>query len=549
MRDFASRMLRQESLLLALPEPCLLAVLQYCAADDQRSLFSAARAHSKLRQAAAAALRSITADVPQLQQAHSVKLYLRNHAQHVSIINLKASEAYPVCVRQFPPELQLKSLQLEWFHLQLLPGTPLQVCNPLLPEPSFQGVLGDAARVAALTQLRLTDCDILDGISSGALAALSVLPTGLEHLSISRIWYSGTFKAHFPAGVLPRLQQLTYLELAGMLFLDPPQAKSLGLPPVFFPGEDSDGEQGEGEGEGAEEGATAALQPLQALTHLDELHLDDLQFDRGFEDNSPCRITASIMPSSTHVKCLVLSGGVQLEPDALAGKTQLQLLDLDLTHLVTGAAAEVAQLLSHIQQLQDLTHLRLRNFWAVDEGSPPATAYSVLTASSKLQHLSIDMARLPDGVLRHLFPAGRHLPNLQFLKFAHVRESDGELATMPEGSRLVSCCPSLQTLVLGGGQGLTAARLAPLQGLSGLHMLHIAGAGLRSDGWQAVCQLTRLRDLHLCWLHATQVESLQATQLHHLTRFVYRGHVEEFVLTAEVGWGRLSSPSLACATA
>jgi hypothetical protein len=91
----------QESLLLALPDPCLLAVLQYCAAGDHRSLFSAARAHSKLHQAAAAAFHSITADLPQLQQAHSMKLYISNHAQHISSINLTATEAYPIPVRQF----------------------------------------------------------------------------------------------------------------------------------------------------------------------------------------------------------------------------------------------------------------------------------------------------------------------------------------------------------------------------------------------------------------------------------------------------------------
>jgi hypothetical protein len=47
------------SLLLALPDPCLLTVLQYCAADDQRGLCSAARAHSRLHQAAVEVLCSI----------------------------------------------------------------------------------------------------------------------------------------------------------------------------------------------------------------------------------------------------------------------------------------------------------------------------------------------------------------------------------------------------------------------------------------------------------------------------------------------------------
>jgi hypothetical protein len=55
------------SLLLALPDPCLVAVLRCCAADSQCSLFNAARAHSRLRQAAVLALRSITTVHPRHQ--------------------------------------------------------------------------------------------------------------------------------------------------------------------------------------------------------------------------------------------------------------------------------------------------------------------------------------------------------------------------------------------------------------------------------------------------------------------------------------------------
>jgi hypothetical protein len=56
----AGRMDDDKSLLLALPDTCLLAVLQCCAADDQRSLFSAARAHGRLQQAAMVALHTIS---------------------------------------------------------------------------------------------------------------------------------------------------------------------------------------------------------------------------------------------------------------------------------------------------------------------------------------------------------------------------------------------------------------------------------------------------------------------------------------------------------
>jgi hypothetical protein len=69
-----------QSLLLALPDPCLVAILQCCAANNQRSLLSAARAHSRLHQAAVLVLRSITAVITEHQQADSVLMYLGNHS-------------------------------------------------------------------------------------------------------------------------------------------------------------------------------------------------------------------------------------------------------------------------------------------------------------------------------------------------------------------------------------------------------------------------------------------------------------------------------------
>jgi hypothetical protein len=78
--------------LLALPDPCLLAVLQCYAAEDQRSLFSAARAHSRLHQAAVAALRSVTALVRNQQQADDVLLYLGKHGSHVNSLKLQGPQ-------------------------------------------------------------------------------------------------------------------------------------------------------------------------------------------------------------------------------------------------------------------------------------------------------------------------------------------------------------------------------------------------------------------------------------------------------------------------
>ena len=267
---------------------------------------------------------------------------------------------------------------------------------------------------------------------------------------------------------------------------------------------------------------TAPVLCLQALTRLAVLRLHDLKLDMA--SDRPCRITASMLPS-THLKQLVFSGAVQLEPKALAGKTQLQHLDLDLIHTVTWGGAQVAQLLSYIRPLQELTHLRLGHLWTDEADGPPATAYSALTVSSKLQHLDISSCMVAEGVWEHLFPAGRQLPHLQSLNLSYLKESDGLSATAPEGSRLASTCASLQCLDLRGLQELNAERVAPLQGLTRLQTLQLSGVGLTATGWQAVGQMTGLRELAVGVTHRgiTRELLLQSTQLKQLTSFSYRG--------------------------
>jgi hypothetical protein len=89
---------------------------------------------------------------------------------------------------------------------------------------------------------------------------------------------------------------------------------------------------------------------------------------------------------------------VELEAGALAGKTQLQHLCLRGCD-IHGGAAGVAQLLSNLQPMQQLTYLSLHHSLLEGEDStPPAAAYAALTASSKLQHLDIRECILPAGV-------------------------------------------------------------------------------------------------------------------------------------------------------
>jgi hypothetical protein len=202
-----------ESWLLQLPDPCLLGVLRWCA-DDHRSLFSAARAHSRLHQAAVLAASSVKAVLH--QQADSVLQFLESYGQHVSSIALEGAGDYVendsaeededkkytplhTTLLQLPHhKLQgLSSLSCRFLHLQLQPGG------------GFQGVL---AALAPLTQLQLDQCTLLDW-EEGPAAALAQLPM-LQHLDI---YFSMSRSRGFlclPSSTLP--PQLTYLKLAGV---------------------------------------------------------------------------------------------------------------------------------------------------------------------------------------------------------------------------------------------------------------------------------------------------------------------------------------------
>jgi hypothetical protein len=136
----------------------LLKVLQCCAADDQRSLFSAARAHSRLQQLAVAALRSITARAAGQQQIDSVVMYLTQHGHHLDSLDIRNTTASAAAISELPPDLQLTSLQFEMLRVQLQPGN------------GSQGVL----RAAALKQLELRECSLLDDRPAEALEAAVV---------------------------------------------------------------------------------------------------------------------------------------------------------------------------------------------------------------------------------------------------------------------------------------------------------------------------------------------------------------------------------------
>jgi hypothetical protein len=198
-----------------LPDPCLLAVM-HCCADDLRSLFSAARAHSRLHQAAVLAASSITAVVKQ-QDLDSVMSYMYEYAQHIKEVDLCGAidnSWWPdttLQLHQLPPALQLDSLRLSKLCLQRHPGYNLA------------GVLGYAG-VTALKQLHVLSCSVLNrGVGQRHATDMPQLSAGLDRLSFqykvqgrppnSLVALSKADQWAVTADMLPDTPQLTRLEL------------------------------------------------------------------------------------------------------------------------------------------------------------------------------------------------------------------------------------------------------------------------------------------------------------------------------------------------
>jgi hypothetical protein len=223
-----------------------------------------------------------------------------------------------------------------------------------------------------------------------------------------------------------------------------------------------------------------------------------------------------------------------LDADALAGKTQLQHLEVVSQWIASRSHMALGQLLSNMQDLQQLTYLSLKSSLDKHVGIAPAAAFSALTASSRLRHFDVSGCTAPVGVWQHMFSADRQLPHLRELdcsdSLMHDARHHTTPAEAPDGMLLVSCCPRLQSLLMGRIE-YSAALLAQLTGLSSLHTLSVRPADPRArhsaEGLSVVCQLTQLKQLTL--VHGRQPEGLllQLAQLHQLTALEYMGVLDE----------------------
>jgi hypothetical protein len=362
----------------------------------------------------------------------------------------------------------------------------------------FRGVLGAAGVAAALTQLQMSYCQMLDkDPTQGRENSITQLPVGLQHLSIN---YSGyhVSQQYFATGVLPALQQLTYLELRGVCVVGPDNAR----PP---------------------------LQPLEDLTRLQDLRLDHLQtkIDNLYQISNffknmyeGVNITDSML-SGAHILTRLEVVQNTVDPECLAGRSRLRHLRLR-SQSKLGDASFTLQLLSRLEDLQ-LTHLdvgfdypssSLLSMIGLSEDT--RRAFSALTASSTLEYLNIEGWELPEGVSPHVFPADRRLPQLQYLDFGNVRQRLGSQDTALDTTRLVSCCPELRSLDM-RQRNFGSELLTALPGLKRLHTLQLycpVDGFTTAESLDLLSQLAALRELRV---ESREDLLFQLTQLMQLT--------------------------------
>jgi hypothetical protein len=428
------------------------------------------------------------------QDVDGIVAYLAKHGQHVRDVELwgvyEEDSAPDVTLHQLPQILhKLTSLQLHFLTLQL-------------QHVLDQGVI--EAR-APLTRLQLDMCELprLDG-EVGLHDALMCL-SSLHDLKLNMDPWAGPdgegfcFGKVFAVDVMRELQQLTHLKLTSLALKDPHDLKQ-----------------------------------LKELTGLHELDLC-LQWP----DNGECDITADMLSSLQRLTRLVVRGYHESGTDTfptfieLGVLTHLQHLELlECWSWRNGSAESPIKLLAQLGQLQQLIYLSLSGLPV----ATPATTYSALTASSKLQHLEVCDCELTTDAWRHVFSAGRQLPHMQRLIITTPWHQEPNMYIAdPVGTDLVSCCPGLRSLQLVCA-GCDRELLAPLTGLTGLtHMVLKPGgegwpyADEEWMEWSCVSQLTGLKELDMAGRLTDENHDsffVKSTQLHQLTNLRLDGKLD-----------------------
>lgn len=269
---------------------------------------------------------------------------------------------------------------------------------------------------------------------------------------------------------------------------------------------------------------------LNAQTNMQQLRLLTCLQGLRLHMCSPWTLSSDTVSTPELLTYLGLMSGrddatVHVETDALASMSRLRHLCLAYCNIVCGTAGAAA-LFSVLQQMHQLTHLALCGSLQHSEGGAPAAAYAALTASSDLQHLDLSGCNLPFGVWQHVLPANWQLSSLRGLDLSYLTTSNVGGLQLGDISRLVNCCPGLQSLTTYGG--LTAELLAPLCSLTGLQRLAVRLADDAVEaGVDVFAQMTGLRRLSLVVDHADRFACeevlFRLTHLRQLTSLQWPG--------------------------
>ena len=454
---------------------------------------SAALVCTAWQQAAVAATQHLVITPPSATVTKLQGVLAWLHTPHqLTGLELHGGHGIPIAALPCP---QLQYLALDSFKVQLT------------PRGTFPGLLHAATALTYLALLRVT---VLGG--SQQLTALSVL-TDLQQLVLSELQEPSLQYAALPSSLLPHLLQITHLQivcglsdaalahLGALTSLQHLQLERLGA-----------------------DTTPAALEPLSCLQHLTGLWLEGAHFTFEAYSNSPSSSASNSSSSSsrrppaslTALRSLQLHACNGIEPEVLGPLTALESLQLKLTP-VEGAAEGAASFLSLLSRLQHLTELELHA--ALPHAvTSPCSAYSALTASSKLQSLRLSALCMPAAAWQWVFPVGG-LRGQQLAHLTHVRLSYCEPPLSADGLKGLARCAGVRSLALHAPlQHLHAVDASTaLQQLSSLTELSISHVG---DEWTShvLAALTGLSALMIVQPSSvTDVGVLQLTALQQLS--------------------------------
>lgn len=419
--------------------------------------------------AVAAAAATVSVDLPWLyskqdddpkclERFSGLQPWLEQYAKQLVSLRLRPHDYLAKLQLPCSDLQQLSRLDLQGIKLNILEETPQQSHSSDGPISSTSQPISPV--LPKLVELQLVACRI----SPALLEQLSQL-SGLSFLKLRGIYDScgdGSLEdLNLYSRMLPHLSDLPHLELS--------------CPSDYTP---------------------SAKMLSSSLTAL--------HFQGGRLDY-PCSLTQLV-----HLQKLDLTG-VDFNPVLIRGMSQLLHLYLEYFTLLppnegndgADSAAVLLEAVGGMRQLKRFSLVDDDNIWEASR-EVQANHFAALTASSHLTKLEVgcdEEQPLPVEALRHMFPAGQALPELQELTVCASEMSAGPgFITAAELRNVISACPVISSLditcVLQPGADVHALLQLPATCRS----LAIGGEAFGESAAVVVAQLTQLT--RLSWMES-----------------------------------------------